>query len=145
MRIGPEYGDPYYYRGLLCRQSGRYDEAVADFTLAFDRYETREVKARVLNARGFSYSRLNDHSRAEADYTEAINMDPGDTQSHMNRAYLYRLMNRTEEAVGDYDDVISQDPRNGEAFMGRGMSYHSLGNYRRAERDIQMSRYLRPY
>src|SRR5579871_1380065 len=59
--------------------------------------------------RGSQKQRSGDMSGAEAEYTEAIRLDPRLTSAYLARCSLYLQLSRLEETIADADKVIEFD------------------------------------
>ena len=84
--------------------------------------------ASVLTGRGFLHARGGDGHRAEEDLTRAIELAPGDGESHYNRGLARALRGEHGLAIEDFDRAIALRPDNARAYEDRGRSRVDLGD-----------------
>ena len=68
------YADALNNRGVVRHDKGKYDEAIADYTLAID-CTRKNDPTRYVN-RGNSYGAKGDYDKAIDDFSEAIRLNP---------------------------------------------------------------------
>ena len=68
----------------------------------------------------------NDHYRAIADLTKAIELDPDSANAYHNRGVLKATINDHYGAIEDYTKAIELDPDYTEAYTNRGASRTAL-------------------
>ena len=69
---------------------------------------------------------------AIAEFTRAIQLDPGYTSAYFWRAYSYAELGQYRDAINDYTKAIQLDPDYAMAYNNRGISYHYLGQHQTA-------------
>lgn len=74
-------------------------------------------------------------TEAVADYTRAIQIDPGFVNAYNNRGIAYKRLNQFDKAIEDLTKGISLDPRDPDLFSNRASVYELQKNYDRAEAD----------
>jgi len=68
IRLDPEWGDAYFFRGSVYARKDDFDRAVADFTRAI-RLNPKDADA--YNRRASAYDRKGEPGKAAADYSKA--------------------------------------------------------------------------
>lgn len=98
----------YYHalRGDVLRSAGRYDEAVADYTVYIDRYPT---DAYGYYARGWCKELARDLEAALVDYDEGIAVDPSYPYIYLMRGRIHLANGNDEQAKSDFETVIAKD------------------------------------
>ena len=97
--------------------------------------ETAKNLAAAYFFRGAAYVARNDFDRAIADYTQAIAINPNDSDYINSRAALYELKNDMPRAMADYDKAIQLNPKSVYAYNNRGANFQRKGDYARASAD----------
>ena len=98
-----------FYRGVrgdILRSAGRYEEAIADYTVYIDRFPT---DAYGYYARGWSKELSKDLSAALEDYDEGIAVDQSYPYIYLMRGKIHQANGDMEKAVADYETVIAKD------------------------------------
>ncbi|MCP4932979.1 MAG: tetratricopeptide repeat protein [bacterium] len=96
------------------------------------------------NNRASAYVSKGDFTRAIADYTKAIGLDPKFAQAYFNRGIAHSNQNSADKAIADYDKTISLNPRFTDAYNNRGLAYHFKGDYSRAITDYDKAIRINP-
>ncbi|MBI5492548.1 MAG: tetratricopeptide repeat protein [Deltaproteobacteria bacterium] len=115
----------YYHRGIAYRETGRYNEAAADFGHVID------VLPRMPEAyynRALANSEMKDHKAAIDDLTRAIVLNPDYTDAYNNRGAAYFRLGAYEQAIEDFKTVIQIDPQYSTAYQNLGLVYSKMGN-----------------
>jgi tetratricopeptide (TPR) repeat protein len=98
----------------------------------------------LVRARGFAYYRLGDFSRANSDYSEAIRLNPRDSQSYLNRGLIFLDIGNFGEAAANFTQAHELDPKSPWPLANRGMAFAQEKNQTLAERDFQAVRVIDP-
>jgi tetratricopeptide (TPR) repeat protein len=85
--------------------------------------------------RGAAYVAKNDFDRAVADYTQAITMDPTESDYFNSRAAIHEHKKDMTRAMADYDQAIKLNPKSAYAYNNRGASFQRKGDFARASSD----------
>ena len=86
-----------------------------------------------------------DLSRAIADFSEAIRLNPMVIAAYVNRAAAYTRKGDLDKAIADYNEIIRLDPHSIQAYRLRAAVYQSKGSSEKAEDDLmQAIRMYRP-
>ena len=97
-----------------------------------------------LEERGEDHRLAKRYDEALADYTRAMELDPGNAWAIIGRGETYRLMGRYDEALADFTRAIELDPGNAWAIAGRGETYRLMGRYDEALADFNRAIELDP-
>jgi tetratricopeptide (TPR) repeat protein len=106
--------------------------------------ETAKSLAAAYFYRGASHVTKNDLDRAIADYSQAIAIDPTESDYLNSRAAIYEHKNDMQRAMADYDQAIKLNPRSAYAFNNRGASFQRKGDFARASADYGEVTKLQP-
>jgi tetratricopeptide (TPR) repeat protein len=115
----PESPEVLVARGHLMESRGKLDDAVA-------------------------FGRLGRWDDAVADYTRAIEQDPGMARAYNNRAAAYAQERRFDAAVADFSKTIQLDSKSALAYRNRGLAYHDLGQIAPSIEDYSVAIRLDP-
>ena len=72
------------------------------------------------SALGVEAAKKRDYETAIAEFTKAIEAEPGDAKNYFNRGTAYRGANKLNEALADFSKAIELAPQNVAAYIGRG-------------------------
>lgn len=86
-----------------------------------------ESRADLLAARGRVHHRLGADSRALADYSAALDLEPNDSYALYNRAIIYTRMGDLQSSIEDFDATLALRPDNQEAYLNRGLAFLDTG------------------
>ena len=113
------------------------DEAIAGCTAAIQSGKLRGVTlAIVFYGRGFEYQNQKDFTRAIADYSEAIRLDPNRDGAFYNRAGIYYSQKDYARAIADYTEAIRIKPQDAPPLHPRGQARRLLGQTAEGDTDI---------
>ncbi len=135
LAAGPSDPELPYHRGNSRLAQGKFEEALADFTLAAER-DPRNASA--LAARGLLFHRhRKDPERAEAEFHRALVADPAHFAALFNRGLLYHETGRLVEAERDLRRALAArtDPEAayalGRVLLDRGDRERAADAFRR--------------
>ncbi len=98
-----------------------------------------------LEKRGECHQLAERYDEALADYTRAIELDPGLAWAIISRGQVYQAMDRYDEALADYNRAVDLDPSDAWAIISRGRAYQAMERYDEALADLnRASRRPRP-
>ncbi len=134
----------YFYRALCLGESGKYIQAVQDYTkfLNLDKFKSVS-SAEALYYRGFYKVKLNDNRGAISDYNLAIEMYSGAYESSKgkNQIYFQKLIDtyitrglanaeikKWDDAIDSYNTVIKMKPDYALAYHLKGLSEIGKGD-----------------
>ena len=93
---------------------------------------------------GKSYAANGDHTRAIAEFDEAIRLDPKLTAAYWQRGISHASKGDHARAIVDYEQAILLDPQLADAYYGRGFSNAMKGDHDRAIADYNEAIRLDP-
>ncbi|WP_448887351.1 tetratricopeptide repeat protein, partial [Enterobacter hormaechei] len=74
--------------------------------------------------------------RAVADFSEAVRIDPRNSNSYTNRGDAYNGKGDYDRAIADYSEAIRLNSLDAVAFAGRGLAYDKSGKNAEARADF---------
>lgn len=140
INYSPNYYKGYYNRGLLNGKTGKYHEAINDFSTTIKL--TNYYKAYV--GRGNSYLMLKDYSKAFADAEKANALNPNNHRILFLLANCYDDLNQLDKAMTYYDKVISINPENPMYFLRRAIVYGKMQKFEACLNDLEVTTNLAP-
>ena len=128
-----------------CADTANAEAAIAACTRLYEnRGLGRNNRAIALGNRGAAYKVTGRYDEAIADFTQAIELDPGNSQYYCQRGDARLRTNANSEAVDDYTVAIRQSPRLLWGYHGRGQAYLAMGNGEAALADLNQAVRLKP-
>ena len=117
--------------GDLLRQLERYDAAVAAYDRALGAFERPDPAQWFLYyARGISKERLDDWPAAEADFREALELNPDQPQVLNYLGYsLVEHQQNLDEALAMIERAVAAQPQAGYIVDSLGWALYRLGRY----------------
>ena len=106
--------------------------------------ETVKSLAAAYYYRGAAYVAKNEWDRAIADYSEAISIDPNESDYLNSRAAVYEHKKDMAKAMADYDQAIKLNPKSIYAYNNRGAGFQRRGDFARASADYGEVTKLQP-
>ena len=67
---------------------------------------------------------MGEYSQAIADYSKAIQLNPGYAEAYYSRGCAYDGIGEYDKAIADYKKTIELDPNHASAYYNRGLAYH---------------------
>jgi tetratricopeptide (TPR) repeat protein len=137
-----------YHRGITHYDEGNYDQAIRYFTLIL--YETLPIPndcqyiALSYQARAGCHFCLKDFNSAIKDYSQAIQLDPINSNYFAARGIAHTGMNEYAKAIDDLSMAIKLKPDNANAFSYRGFAYFCINEYTEAINDYNQAIVLNP-
>jgi tetratricopeptide (TPR) repeat protein len=125
-------------------QLRRWEKAAESLTTALaapDLTPADTAHARFL--RGIAEARLAQWNAAEADFTQALALLPGDAAALRGRAGVFLATNRAEQALADYGQVLANHPDDPVTLNARGIALRRLARYDAAIADFSRALKLR--
>jgi tetratricopeptide (TPR) repeat protein/tRNA A-37 threonylcarbamoyl transferase component Bud32 len=121
-------------KGLALQGLGRFDQAIAEHTLALQRNPRR---AETWNNRGTARAAAKDFDGAEEDLERALQLRPLYADAFNNLGTVRLLRGRFEEALTDYDAALGIDPSYEEAYLNRAKARRLKGDVAGARADVR--------
>jgi tetratricopeptide (TPR) repeat protein len=72
-------------------------------------------------------------------FTEAIQLNPEDTQAYIERGQAYGNLGELQLAINDFSRAIDLDPQIADVYQHRGYAYGLLGQHQRALQDFSQA------
>ena len=119
--VSPQFAVAYYNRGIFYFDKGDYANAIADYNRTI--VIAAEICRGLQQPRQYLREDGRHESRADADLSEAIALNPNDTGAYKNRADVYTKRGDFDRAIADYDQIIEINPRLMPAYVGRSVAY----------------------
>jgi tetratricopeptide (TPR) repeat protein len=94
--------------------------------------------------RGDAYFQLHAFDKAVADYSRAIELDPGLDEAWFGRGMALARDGRVREGIADLDVYIQRHPASSRAHTKRGVRYIWLGDLAKAQQDLEQAVQLDP-
>jgi serine/threonine protein kinase/Tfp pilus assembly protein PilF len=137
LAVRPSYPLAHLLRGGVLLERKQYADAVRQF----DTYlAVGEPKAEVFEARALARTEARDYAGAVADYSRALDLEPGSRRRAVlfaQRGWMYVVGEAHGLALHDFVEAIQLDPNNGDAFNGRGYARAKLRQYPLAREDAE--------
>jgi len=114
----------YSGRGRAETESGRYADAIRDFSEALRLYPRGKD---AYWSRGYAYQLNGDLDKALSDYAEYLSYDENAGRVYFNRGLIYLQRKEWAKAVDDFSESIRCEPQNSNAYFDRGSALAELG------------------
>lgn len=135
LRTDPRNGSALYGRGLLHRNAGRIDPALADLDAATRLDPKSAVGARTACWTRAAYAKR-DYDRARAQCDTALALEPNNALTLDSIGLVALQQKRWQDAWTAYDKVLKIDPKQASARFGRGIAELRLGRTNDGNADI---------
>jgi tetratricopeptide (TPR) repeat protein len=99
-------------------------------------HETGRALASAYNARGRAYLAKGEHEHAIADFSAALNNEPGNLLALHSRGLAHSFKREFKRAIEDYSEAIWRAPRNATLYQDRARAYVGAADYARAIADF---------
>lgn len=129
-----------YLKALMAYNKKQYQAALKQLNEAIALHED----GRYFFSRALVYSHLEEHNKAIADSTRAIELDSKDSSAYINRGNSYNNLKKYDEAISDYTCSIKLTPENAIVYYNRGIVYDELEKYDDAIKDYSYAIELDP-
>jgi len=100
------------------------------FFLIWDRAEIASYRSTAYVNSGLKAK--DDHQRAITDFSEAIRLNPPNTDAYINRGNAYQRQGELDRAIADYNEAIRLRPNSATAHYSRGNAFSMQGEFARA-------------
>ena len=141
LTINPRHAPTHNNRGLVLRELGQLDAAIAAYDKAIaiapdyvDAYSNR----------GNALAELRQFTAAIASYDKAISIRPDFAQAHHNRGNALMELKQPEAAIRSYDKAIELQPGFAQAHCNRGNALKGLNRLAAAIASYQQAIALNP-
>lgn len=156
IKLAPYFPPLYYLRADCQTELGQFEKAIADYSkiLQLNKrlvalrfvYETGRLRGRsefsdlhVVNLadihilRGNLYAMQKKYAQAVGDYTQAIKLDPKETEPYLSRGKAYTALKEWKEAELDLNKSIKLTGGAWECFLAMASMYEQKGDINKAE------------
>ena len=116
LRINPNNENAYYARAKVLQDLGKYDEAIAEYSLLLTKNKACDNCCYNIGA---IYLELKKDNQKALDYfTRAIEINPSYTEAYFARGYTHSKLNDKKSAKADYDRCLQLTPNYEPAIEG---------------------------
>lgn len=142
----PTEGLFYYNRAAAYQMAHDYQAALDDYNqaLTLGLGTNCDCQPNAYTSRGWTRKQFGDFVGAEADYTEALRIDPQFAAALLNRASVRIDLRNYDGALADYNELLRLYPNNLASLVGRGIVYHEMGDIERAIAEYEQVLRLNP-
>ena len=105
--------------------------------------EDREQSAQNYYKEGITLKSRGDLTGAIANFTQAIDLDPGNTNAYFKRSASYSYLGKYQNSVDDFTKLIGFNATAAN-YYNRGVIYYLMGKYRKAIADLTQAIDLEP-
>ncbi|WP_340109334.1 tetratricopeptide repeat protein [Pikeienuella sp. HZG-20] len=145
-RRAPDAIDAQVALGDLMRRTERFGEAAVAYDAAIKLMEQAGRPSWSLYyQRGISYERSNEWEKAEADFLEALKLEPDQplVLNYLGYSWLEKGM-RLEQAMEMIRKAVEQRPEDGYIVDSLGWGYYILGDFENAAAELERAVELQP-
>ena len=96
------------------------------------------------NNRGYAQAQAGYQTKAIADYTASIRLNPRQPYPYNNRGLTYSKLGEYDKALRDYETALKIDPKYAYAYNNRGLTYQTIGDQTEAIKNFDSAIALRP-
>ena len=93
---------------------------------------------------GIYYLDKQRYESAIAEFSKAIEADPGFSDVYYNRGFAYSKVGKLDQAISDYSKAIQLNPEDSDSYYNRGLAYHSKKDFDKAISDYTESIRITP-
>ena len=105
---------------------------------------TRMSKAQCLLSRGCAWYHKREFDKAIAEYTRAIQLDPGRANGYSSRGRAWENKRQFDKALADYDQAIRLNPTDASFYENRGNAWAQKNDFEKAFADLNHAIQLNP-
>ena len=135
IEMDPNFIAAYGGRGMVYFETGRYEEALEDFTWLIDRNPNNLI---ALSFRGICYSNVGRYEDALDDFDKMRELEPEAKFPYGFRGrYYYYELGKYDEALADFALALEEDPESILGLTGNAETYRELGRYDEALFNIE--------
>ena len=133
-----------FQEGQIAHNEGNYDDEIALWNdVVAMNLSAIQVAPAIMN-RGNADAAKGDLDKAMQDYNDAINLDPKNAGTYVNRALELARGGDYEAAMKDYAMAIALNPRQWQAYFNRAAELKHSGKLREAVADLSQVMNLNP-
>lgn len=140
----PDSAELYGLRGSLGEAMRFYDDAIADFSKAFELSTDNKSKCIYLSNRGGTRARVRDFYGAYEDLKKSIELDPDNLEAINNLAAVCDEVGKPEETIYYLELIIEKAPEYGYAYINLGYKQQLNGDHKKALESFNKAEELTP-
>ncbi len=106
--------------------------------------KSARLRVKIYTRRGQAFALLKQYSKAEADFSKAIQLQSDYTEAYFHRGAVRSRMGKHGKAIADYSTVIERKPVFAMPYYNRGTAYVRQKKYAHAIADFSTMIGLRP-
>lgn len=131
----------FFYRGILCVISNRFEEAIEYFTYCIN---NNINKGRSLDHRAHCYYQLKQYYFAINDTNRLQDLIGYSPDIYVKRGVNYIALYKYAEAIDEFNRALEMSPDLGPAYYNRGVANFKVGDKIQAEKDMKKAIELQP-
>ncbi len=142
----PNRNDPLLTKGDILRSNADYNAAIAAYSAVLENVDTIDAKLwPVFYARGICYERLGNWQKAEADFLEAMRLEPDqpDVLNYLGYSWLVQNKHITQ-AKEMIEKAIAARPRDAHIIDSMGWALYRIGKYKEALKHLEQAVNIAP-
>ena len=109
-----------------------FDEAILDFTNAYEKSESTDDKSTYLSNRGGLKFKIRDYNDAYEDLKLSLEFDSSNIDALNNLAAVLDELDRNEEAFATLEKIIKVDTNYIPGYVNLGFQHQAIGNHEKA-------------
>lgn len=135
--LGPEDANTYNNRGIVSAETGQYEQAIANFTRAFER---NPAFAQAYFNRAHVYIAIGQLGRGVSDFSKAVEIRRGFADGYVDRGLIHADMGQYDQAISDFTKAVEIDPKRADVYLSRALVCCAKGAYDQAWDDVHTIR-----
>ena len=129
IKISPDSGRAYFYRGLVLFRSQYSDEAIYDYTRALELADNDSVRLTIYSNRGTAKQQKRDFQGGYEDYSRAFSLDTTNLDIINNLGTVLDELGRGEESIEFFKKIIRVNPKYIGGWVNLGFQHNKIGKY----------------
>ncbi len=140
-----DQGGTSFSQGFQAHEQGKIDKAIRLYSLSIrqDNLDRTNLSI-VYNNRGRAWAAKGEYDKAIADYNQAIELAPKDTNAYDDRGIAWAAKGEYDKAIADYNQAIELNPEFASPYNNRGNAWGDKGEYDKAIADYSRAIELNP-
>jgi tetratricopeptide (TPR) repeat protein len=132
IEVLPDSAILYDARGNLLDAFQFHDDALLDYTKAFELAKSNELKAHALSNSGGVRFKMRQFEAAYNDFIRALTLDSSNIDALNNLASVCDYVDRGDETIGYLEQILEIDSNYVPALVNLGFKYQSTGHHQQA-------------
>lgn len=133
----------YENRGIYYKDHNELDKMLKDYEFLTQTLHTRNEK--IWTNLGNLYGLLKQYDKSLNAYSTAIEIDPHNASTYLNRAITYSMMGEYQKSLPDYDQSILLDSMTALTYKNRAYTLMQVGQFDKSIHDYDKAILLFPY